>query len=242
MKKVFITGGSRGIGRACALAFAKRGYQVGFCYFSSESDAKSLQNEINLLSQAQPFRYDLSDIKGMKNLAEQIHNEMGNIDVLINNAGISSYGLIQDVEESEFDRLMNINFKSMFFLTQALIPSMIAEKSGNIINISSIWGQAGASCEVLYSASKGAVISFTKALAKELAPSGIRVNCICPGVVDTDMMKCFSAEEREEIACEIPLGRFSEPEEIAKTALFLASADSAFITGQIIGVNGGQFC
>lgn len=242
MKKVFITGGSRGIGRACALAFAKRGFEVGFCYFSSEEEAKSLENQIALISKAYAFRCDLSDSEAPKNLAEEIYSKMGSIDVLINNAGVSSYSLIQDVDENEFDRIMNVNFKSMFFLTQALISPMIARGSGNIINISSIWGQTGASCEVLYSASKGAVISFSKALAKELAPSGIRVNCICPGVVDTDMMNRFSESEREEIAYEIPLGRFSEPEEVAKTALFLASGDSGFITGQVIGVNGGQFC
>lgn len=242
MKKVFITGASRGIGRAMALLFAENGYEVGFCYRQSHADAESLCKEISAFTKASSFCCDLANMHDVMALPAQIEARMGHMDVWINNAGASHFGLIQDVSEEEYDRLFNVNFKSMFFLTQAAAEKMIAVKKGSIINLSSVWGQTGASCEVLYSASKAAVVGFTKALAKELAPSGIRVNCIAPGVVDTDMMQRFSPTEKKNIAGEIPMQRFGRPQEIAQLALFLADERSSYITGQVLAVNGGFIC
>ncbi|MDR0314491.1 MAG: SDR family oxidoreductase, partial [Oscillospiraceae bacterium] len=161
------------------------------------------------------------------------------IDTLINNAGISQQKLFCDIRTDEFDEMFRVNVRGVFNCCKAVLPSMIRNKSGNIINISSIWGQEGASCEVHYSAAKAAVIGMTKALAKEVGPSGVRVNCICPGVIDTEMNEVLSNETINELKEQTPLGVIGKPEDIAKAALFLSGDDSSFITGQIIGVNGG---
>ena len=171
---------------------------------------------------------------------EEIHKVTPFVDVLINNAGISQIKLFSDITEDELKRMFGVNMFGTFFMTQELLSDMIHKKQGKIINISSMWGEVGASCEVHYSASKSAVIGFTKALAKELAPSGITVNCITPGVIETDMNAVLGAEEREELIGEIPLMRMGKPCEVANLALFLASCDADYITGQIIGISGGM--
>jgi 3-oxoacyl-[acyl-carrier protein] reductase len=242
MKTVFITGGTRGIGRACVYAFAKAGYRVVFCYQKSEEEAKRIVCELSDFSEIIPLCCDLSEVNRVTLLAAQVLSLVGCPDVVIHNAGISSYGLIQDVNEEEYERVFGVNFKSVFFLTKELLPPMIANQKGRIITVSSIWGQTGASCEVVYSASKAALIGFSKALAKELAPSGIPVNVIAPGIVDTDMMARFSESEKSDMLEEIPCGSFCHPNDIAKTALFLAEEAPISLTDQVIAVNGGCYC
>jgi 3-oxoacyl-[acyl-carrier protein] reductase len=173
-------------------------------------------------------------------MISDIKSRFGSVDILINNAGIAESQLFSDVSENDFDRMVDVHLKGAFNCTQAVLDHMIDKKSGRIINISSIWGIAGASCEVVYSMVKAGLIGFTKALAKELAPSGINVNALAPGVVDTDMMSGFTPEEKNEIANDIPLGRFASPQEIAKVALFLAESGGDYITGQVISPNGGM--
>ena len=169
----------------------------------------------------------------------EIEKLCGGVDVLVNNAGIAQFKLFSDIKEEEWDKMFDVNVKGMFNCTQAAIPFMIHKKSGKVINISSIWGIAGASCEVHYSASKAAVIGFTKALSKELGPSGICVNCVAPGVVKTDMCESLSEEDFEALKEETPIGRIAKPEDISKTVLFLAGSGADFITGQVISPNGG---
>lgn len=235
---VLITGGTRGIGKAMVSAFSKAGYRVFFTYHSSEELASELEKSAG----AKGFCVDFQNVQSVTDFADRFLSEFERVDVLINNAGISHYGLIQDVSERDFERVFNVNFQSPFFLTRKLIPSMVAVNRGTVINIASIWGETGASCEVLYSSAKGAMIAFTKALAKELAPSGVAVNCISPGVVDTDMMARFSPDEKKELAEEIPAGKFTDADEIANLALYLAENSSTAFTGQIIGLNGGMYC
>lgn len=242
MKKVLITGGTRGIGAACVREFSKNGYEVAFSYRSRSDLAEALKRELAGVGPVHGYFCDLSDFSSVKQLANDVENQLGGIDILINNAGVDSYGLVQDATEEEYERVFDTNFKGAFFLTSALIPSMIRNHWGRIVNISSVWGQAGASCEVLYSSAKAALIGFTKALGKELAPSLVTVNCICPGVIETDMLNRFSASEREGILDEIPAMRFGKPCEIAESALFLSKDSAAYITGQILGVNGGFYC
>lgn len=238
MKSVFVTGGAKGIGRAIAIRFAQNGYRVGISYCHSDTAASELEKKYGMIT----IKSDLSLSDGAKELSERILSDFGDVDVLINNAGVASYGLFQDVSPEEYDRVFNVNFKSAYFLTKALVGGMIQKKQGTVINISSIWGQTGGACEVVYSASKAALIGFTKALAKELGPSGITVNCIAPGVVDTDMMSSFTEDEKKCIVEEIPLGRFACPEEVAALALTLCEDGARFVTGQVIGVNGGMYC
>ena len=236
-KHVLITGGTGGIGSALVRAFAEKGYAVSFTYNSS-SDASMLAEE----TRATAFSVDFENVGSLLSFSEKLIREVGGVDVLINNAGVAHYGLIQDVTPDDFHRLFSVNFEAPFFLTRSFVPSMIARQNGTVINIGSVWGETGASCEVLYSATKGAMLAFTKALAKELAPSGIAVNCISPGVVDAGMMSRFSKEEKELIAQDIPSGAFVDPAEIAKLALYLAENSSVSLTGQVLGVNGGMYC
>lgn len=239
-RSVIITGASRGIGRAAALVFAKNGYDLLICYRSGEKEAMETAELASAFGvRAIPFRMDLSSLTDCRRTAAKALMSFGKIDVLICNAGIALPRLFTQTTEEEYDQVFSVNTKGMFFLTQAVAKEMIAAGGGSIVNVSSMWGIAGASGEVAYSASKAAVIGMTKALAKELAPSGIRVNCVAPGVVDTDMNACYDEDTMAELAERTPLGKIATPEEIAQSIYFLACEKSSFITGQVLSVDGG---
>lgn len=229
MKVALITGGSRGIGAATVRAFCQAGYETAFFYAKDEAAANAVAAETG----AKAIRCDVADAEAVK----KAFAALPRVDVLVNNAAISHVGTIRDISEEEWDRLFAVNVKGIYHCVNAVLPGMLEIKSGCILNVASMWGEVGASCEVCYSGAKGAVIAMTKALAKELAPSGIRVNAVSPGVTDTDMIAHLNAEERQALADETPLGRIGRPEEIAEALLYLASAE--FVTGQILSVNGG---
>lgn len=235
-KTVLITGASRGIGRECAIAFSKNGYNVVANYLNSEEQAFKLAKEYDNIM---PFRADVSDVNQVKTMTEQAIHKFGGIDVLINNAGVALQKLFTDTSDEEWKRIFDINVGGVFNCTREIVKHMISKHDGKIINISSMWGECGASCEVAYSASKAAIIGFTKALAKELGPSGITVNCISPGLINTEMNSNLDKETVDGIVEETPLQMVGECRHIAEAALFLASSSSEFITGQVIGVNGG---
>ncbi|MBR6407349.1 MAG: SDR family oxidoreductase [Clostridia bacterium] len=240
-KTVIITGASRGIGRETALAFAGIGCSVAINYNSSEEAAIGLLEELRRIgAQSIAIKADVSDRRQVDEMFGIVNEQLGSVDVLINNAGISQQKLFTDVTEQEWDRMFGVNVKGVFNCCQAALGAMIPRHSGSIINISSMWGQVGASCEVHYSAAKAAVIGLTRALAKEVGPSGVRVNCIAPGVIDTDMCACLRDEDIKALRNETPLGRIGRTSDIAAAALFLASEDAGFITGQVLGVNGGM--
>ena len=234
MKNVIITGGSRGIGAACVKAFAQKGYRVFFTYTKSEERAK----ELALKTGATAICADVTSFYEMKKAADII-KDYGRIDIIVNNAGISQIKLFQNITEDDWDRMFDVNIKGMFITVKTFIDDMIHNKRGRIINISSMWGEKGGSCEVHYSASKAAVIGFTKALAKELAPSGITVNCVSPGVIDTDMNSHLTDEDMASLMEETPIGRIGKPDDAANAVMFLADDSSDFITGEVISVNGG---
>ena len=239
-KVMLITGASRGIGAAIALLAAKNGYNVVINYNNSYEKAIALQKQISSLGgNSIIFKADVSNADEVDSMIEFIHTEYGYIDVLVNNAGVSSFSMFTDITEKEWNRVFDINVKGSFIVSKAVIPDMVHNKYGKIINISSIWGITGSSCEVLYSATKSAIIGMTKALAKELGPSGINVNCVAPGVVDTDMNSVLTDEDIDALKQETPLCRIGNPEDIAESVLFLASDKSNFITGQVISPNGG---
>lgn len=239
-KTVLITGASRGIGRAAAEAFAKAGYDVAVNYNKSAETAETLCRELEKYSvKALPFQADVADKKAVEKMSAEIEIAMGAVSVLVNNAGIAEQALFTDITEKMWDRMFAVNVKGAYNCTQAVLPKMIHEKYGRIINISSMWGISGASCEVHYSAAKAALIGFTKALAKEVGLSGITVNCVAPGVIDTDMNGHLSPETISELKEETPLNRIGAPLDVAETVLFLASEKASFITGQTISVDGG---
>lgn len=235
-KTVLITGASRGIGKACAKLFSEKGYNVVANYLNSESDAMALADGYENIY---PVKADVSDEHQVANMIELANRRFGDIDVLINNAGVAMQKLFTDTEKNEWDRIFDINVGGVFNCSREVAHGMIRKHRGKIINISSIWGITGASCEVAYSATKAAVIGFTKALAKELGPSGICVNCIAPGIIETDMNGTIDAETMEELIDETPLQTIGKPYDVASMALYLASDEASFITGQIFGVNGG---
>ena len=234
MRRVLVTGGTRGIGRAVAEAFLQRGDRVLFLYRKSEEQAEELRQ-----LGAVGYRCDLSDLSALKETCKRILAEEGSVQVLVNNAGIAQFSLLHEVTDEMWEAVRSVNYDAPFYLTRAFLPGMIRQKYGRILNISSMWGQVGASCEVAYSAAKAGVIGFTKALAKEVGPSGSTVNCIAPGVVDTEMNAGLSGDTRKELKEETPLGRLGTPLDVAKACIFLSSEDGAFITGQVLGVNGG---
>lgn len=237
---VLVTGGAGGIGGAVCREFAAAGYKVAINYFKSENAANKLVEEIlESGGIAKAYKADVSQSAEVSKMVVDVMADLGHVDVLINNAAVAFQGLLTDTTDAIYDRLMDVNMKGAFNATKAVLPGMINRKDGVIINISSMWGEVGASCEVAYSASKAALLGFTKSLAKEVGPSGIRVNCISPGVVDTPMNSAHSERDMEELSNETPLERIGKPEEIAKATLFLASENASFITGQILGVNGG---
>lgn len=235
-KTVFITGSSRGIGAAIAKIFHENGYNVAINYNKSEEEAVKLSD---LLHGSLLLKGDVSKEDDVKDMIAKTISHFGSIDVLVNNAGISVVNLLTDTTLEEWERLFSINVTGTFLATKYAAKEMIKKHSGKIINISSIWGVSGACMESCYSASKGAVIAFTKALAKELGPSGITVNCVTPGFIDTDMNSDVTKEDRAAFCEETPLGRIGTPDEVAKTVLFLASDNASFITGQILGCDGG---
>ena len=239
MKTAVITGSSQGIGRQIALEFAKNNYNVVINYNKSKNEAFELVEKIKKSGgNSIAVQADVSKFQEAQKLIDLSLNEFGKIDVLVNNAGISLQKIFQDVSEAEWKNLFAVNVGSVFNCCSCVLKDMISRKSGKIINISSIWGMVGASMEVHYSASKAAVIGFTKALAKELGPSGINVNCVSPGVIDTKMNN-FDQKTLDELKDETPLRKIGSALDIAKTVLFLASSDADFITGQVISPNGG---
>ena len=239
-KTAIITGASRGIGKACALLFAENGYDLLLCYQSREDEAKAVAEEVSALGvRAVTFQMNMESISDCRRTISKAMMEFGGIDVLVCNAGISLPVLFTQTTEEEYDRVFSVNTKGVFFLTQAAAKEMIAAGGGSIVAVSSMWGVAGASGEVAYSASKAAVIGLVKALAKELAPSHIRVNCVAPGVTDTEMNACYDEDAMEALAERTPLGRIADPREIAQAILFLASEKASFITGQTLTADGG---
>lgn len=230
MKTVWITGGTRGIGAATAKAFYEKGYRVAVSFSSNQKAAQEFQkNNPEILV----VRGDVADASQVKTMLQTI----GTVDILVNNAGIAQQKLFDTITENEWDRMFDVHVKGAFLCTKGVLPHMIHQKWGAIVNVSSIWGLTGASCEVHYSAAKGALIAMTKALAKELGPSNIRVNCVSPGVIDTQMCAHLSMEDKTDLMEETPLGRLGTPEDVAQAIFYLATAE--FITGQILSPNGG---
>ena len=240
MKKcALITGASGGIGSAIAVELAKD-FNIVACYNTDENGANELAGKLRAVNADFILcKADVSDSSQVKKVFADASDKFGGVSVLINNAGMAQQKLFTDITEDEFDRITAVNFKSVFNCCQCAVPFMVIQKSGKIINISSMWGVCGASCETVYSATKAAVIGLTKALGKELAPSNVQVNCIAPGAIDTKMNNNLSEEDKSAFADEIPMGRFGKPEEIAKTVAFLTSEGSDYITAQVITVDGG---
>ena len=235
-RTVLITGASRGIGAAAARLFGENGYRVAIGCYKGIDKAQQLAAS---LPDAEVFSADIADEAAVNQMIESVSSRFGAIDVLVNNAGIAMQKLFTDTTAEEWMRIFNVNVTGMFYASRAVLPGMIHRKTGRIINISSMWGQTGASCEVAYSASKAAVIGLTRGLAKEVGPSGITVNCVAPGVIDTDMNQALNEQDRSVLCEETPLERLGTAEEVAQAILFLASDQAAFITGQVLGVNGG---
>lgn len=237
---VFVSGSGRGIGRAIALFFAKNGHPV---VINAAKDNISLEKtKQEILAHKVPclsFLCDIKDYNNVKHIFDETKKQLGEISILINNAGIAHIGLFQDMSPEEYNNILQTNLVSAFNCCHIAIPDMLKAHHGRIINISSVWGNAGASCEAVYSASKGGLNSFTKALAKELAPSNILVNAVSCGLIDTDMNHCLSDEELSDLCYEIPAGRMGTPEEIARFVYELATGEHTYLTGQIINLDGG---
>jgi len=226
---IVVSGGSRGIGAAVVRRFSRRGNSVFFLYEKNDAAAQALAAETG----AVPLRADVADGEAVRAAMERT----GGADVLVCCAGIASYGLLSELPEAEWDRLFAVNVKGVYHCVRAALPHMLRRQSGSIVTVASMWGQTGGSCEACYSATKGAVIALTKALAKELGPSGIRVNCVSPGVIETDMLAPLSPETLASLREETPLGRLGAPEDAADAVAYLAEA--SFVTGQVLPVNGG---
>lgn len=238
MKTALITGGTKGIGKAVALAFLERGYEVVLNYHSDQQAAIATQDEFNMLGYCPILlRADVSDELQVRAMFKEFFSIYDKLDVLVNNAGISVVKVIQDTTVSDWNRIFDVNVKAAFLCSREVTNKMVISGGGSIINIASIWGEVGASCEVAYSASKGAVIAFTKALAKELAPSNVRVNCVSPGVIDTDMNSHLTQDEMEDLVNSVPVGRIGKPEDVAKACVYLAESD--YVTGEVLSVGGG---
>lgn len=235
MKTALVTGGSRGIGRAIVEELCKNGYAVAFTYKNSETEAKSLAESTGALA----IKADSADEAQVLAAVEIALKSLGGIDCLVNNAGISSFSLFTDISLEEWNKIFAINVTGAFLYSREVSRHMISKKSGKIINISSIWGLVGSSCEVHYSATKAALIGMTKALAKELGPSGITVNAIAPGVIETEMNSSLGEDTLSELKDETPLMRIGSPSDVAKTVAYLASSAADFVTGQVINVSGG---
>lgn len=240
IRTAFITGASRGIGRGIALALARNGYNLALTCRRNKEDLDAFAQELHsrYMIDVCTYQCNASSYPEVASTIDAALAHFGKITLLVNNAGISKVGLLTDLSPEEWKELIETNLSSLFYHCKSIIPSMLQKEGGRIINISSMWGSVGASCEVAYSASKGGVNAFTRALAKELAPSNIPVNAIACGVIDTDMNRIFTEEDRQALSEEIPAGRFAEPEEVGEAVLALAQMP-AYVTGQIIGMDGG---
>ncbi len=235
MSCVLINGGSRGIGASMVELFAKNGYSVAFTYKSSDERAKALAEKTGALA----IKADSASEEDVTGAVKLVRERLGSVDVLINNAAISSFSLLSDISYEQWCEIFSVNVGGAFLYSKAVLPDMINKKQGRIINITSMWGITGSSCEVHYSATKAALIGFTKALAKEVGPSNICVNAIAPGLINTEMNKAISEEDKAVLIDETPLMRIGEPKDVAEAALFLASDAASFITGEVLNVNGG---
>ena len=240
MKYALITGASGGIGAATARAFAQAGYGVAIHAHRSVDKLHALAQELSALSvPVLEVCADLSDPVQAKSMVDNVLEKFCQLDILVCCSGLSHVGLVTDIDPQQWKTLFGVNVDGMHYCCQAVLPHMVHRKEGCILTVSSMWGQVGASCEVAYSATKGAVIAYTKALAQEVGPSNIRVNCIAPGVIATEMNAHLSPEDLAALADETPLGRIGTPEECAACALFLASEGASFVTGQVLAPNGG---
>ncbi len=238
-KTALVTGGAKGIGAAICKALAEDGYNIAINYNTSDQEAIKLKLQLSAITEVEIFKADVSDSVQVNNLFGQVEKVFGGVDLLVNNAGVSQQVLFTDITDDMWQKMMGANLSSAFYCCRRALPYMINKKEGNIINIASMWGQVGASMEVHYSASKAGLIGLTKALAKEVGLSGIRVNAVSPGVVLTDMMAQFSEDDINALKDETPLNNIGEVSDIANAVSFLASDKARFITGQIVPVNGG---
>ena len=236
-KTAIVTGAARGIGKAIAKRLVEDGFFVAAVYNSSEKLAKKLESE--LYPNVKAYKCDVSDSESVNAVVRAVLKDRKTVDVLVNNAGIAQQKLFTDITDEDWSRMIGVDLSGAFYFTRAVLPSMINEKSGIIINITSMWGETGGSCEVHYSAAKAGLIGMTKALAKETGLSGICVNAVSPGVIETDMMSNFSEADKEVLREEIPLSRLGSGEDVANTVAFLCSEKASYITGQVISVNGG---
>ncbi len=238
---VLITGGAGGIGSAIAGMYATNGYRVAFSYHKSEKAAHNLCAELSAQGgEVMPICCDVSSARQVEAMFTEIETQWGAVDILINNAGIAAQKLFTDITEAEWDEMFSVNCKGTFLCCRRALPSMISKKQGAIVNISSIWGMVGASCEVHYSAAKAGVIGLTKALAKEVAPSGVRVNCVAPGVIATPMTADLTDEDMGDLCEQTPLGKIGHPMDVAQAVMYLTDEQSGFVTGQVLSPNGGM--
>lgn len=235
MRTVLLSGGSRGIGAATVRAFAAVGWRVAFLYRQSEAPALALSQETGAVA----LRCDVRDPASVAEACAQATRALGHVDALVNNAGVAQQKLLTDVTDADWRDMLDTHLSGAFYLSRAVLGGMIRRGEGRIVNVSSIWGQVGASCEAPYSAAKAGLIGLTKALAKEVGPSGVTVNCVCPGVIETDMLAGLDEADLEALRQQTPLGRLGTPQDVAGLIVWLCGPEAGFVTGQIIGVNGG---